>query len=323
MIFQGSSRPVAAVIGCGRMGLIRAAAAQQLGVDVEFFVDPSAERREFILQRFPRAVAFDNVDALDWRRVDAVFICIPPGLRTAAAEAAITTRTNALIEKPIAVSADQATRLLELQQLYGGLVAVGYMNRCRPTIKEVRRTLRDSILGVVGLWAGTDYQKDWWLDESASGGPFNEQGTHLVDLARFMLQDVSLVSAMRDGASENAEATVAAVMRSGFGRLASLFYTRAAAQKSISFSVLTSVGTIRWSGWDFKLVENTTGIPLQDSDEDIFLEETRAFFQAAIDGTGDVGCDLMDAFESQMAMEAIKASLRSGVPTAPRCAIRS
>lgn len=322
MLFRGSSRPRAAVIGCGRMGLVRAAAAQQVGAEVAFFVDPSVERRAIMLQHFPRAVGFENVEALDWQRIDAVFICTPPGLRTAAAEAAITTRTTTMLEKPIAVNADDATKLLELQQLYGGLVAVGYMNRCRSAIREVRRDLGASILGVVALWAGADYKKDWWLDPAASGGPFNEQGTHMVDLARFMLQDVSLVSAMRDDLDNGAESTVAAILRSGCGRLASLFYSRKAAHKSISFSVLTTVGIVRWAGWEFKLAENTTGLALSDSDEDIFLQETREFLRAAFDGPREVACDLKDALESQMVMEALKASLRSRDYVAPNYAAR-
>jgi myo-inositol 2-dehydrogenase/D-chiro-inositol 1-dehydrogenase len=301
-----------AVIGCGRMGKIRAQAARDLGAEVKIVVDPMLERRASMQAMYPSTVALEDVGQLDWSSVAAAFICTPPGQREEAVHAAMIAGTALMIEKPVGVSAESANGLIDLQKRYGNLVAVGYMNRSRPSIRRARTLLlSEEPLGLAAHWIGSEYRTDWWLDHRSSGGPFNEQGTHLVDLVRYLLGDIEAVISLGHGTAQK-EVTLGAVLRSRRGCVATILYSWGAQSKNIELNVFTGRGSLRWSGWEFKLVENTTDLPISDEAcDDIFLLETERFL-GAVRGNGTVECDLQDALRSQMLVDAIKQATIGG-----------
>ncbi|MFY9631808.1 MAG: Gfo/Idh/MocA family oxidoreductase [Candidatus Cybelea sp.] len=301
-----------AVIGCGRMGKVRAQAARHLGAEVTVLVDPMLDRRASMHAMFPRAMVLEDVGQFDWSSVAAAFICTPPGQREEAVHAGMLAGTALMIEKPVGVSAARANGLIELQKRHRNVVAVGYMNRSRPSIKRARTLLlSEKPLGLAAHWIGSEYRTDWWLDHRSSGGPFNEQGTHLVDLVRCLLGEVETVTSLGHGTAQK-EVTLGAVLRSRRGGIATILYSWGADNKNIELNLFTGRGTLRWSGWEFKLVENTTALPISDEEiDDVFLLETERFLGAAR-GNGTVECDLQDAVRSQMLVDAIRQSMILG-----------
>ncbi|MGB6521153.1 MAG: Gfo/Idh/MocA family oxidoreductase [Candidatus Cybelea sp.] len=301
-----------AVIGCGRMGKVRAQAARHLGAQVKVVIDPMLERRASMQAMFPTATGLADVRQFDWSSVAAAFICTPPGQREEAVQAGMIAGTALMIEKPVGISAGAADGLIELQKRYRNVVAVGYMNRSRPSIKRARALLlSEKPLGLAAHWIGSEYRTDWWLDDRSSGGPFNEQGTHLVDLVRYLLGDVEAVTSLGQGPAQK-EVTLGAVLRSRRGGIATILYSWGADNKNIELSLFTGRGALRWSGWEFRLVENTTALPIcDDAIDDVFLLETERFL-GAVRGNGSVECDLQDAVRSQMLVDAVKQSMILG-----------
>ena len=47
-----------------------------------------------------------------------------------------------------------------------------------------------AVLGAAGNWVNASYAVPWWGRRELSGGPVNEQATHLVDLARHLVGEV-------------------------------------------------------------------------------------------------------------------------------------
>jgi myo-inositol 2-dehydrogenase/D-chiro-inositol 1-dehydrogenase len=301
-----------AVIGCGRMGKVRAQAARHSGAEVKIVVDPILERRDSMHAMFPTATALEDVRQFDWSSVAAAFICTPPGQREEALHAGMIAGTALMIEKPVGVSAGSANGLIDLQKRYRNVIAVGYMNRSRPSIKRAHKLLlSEKPLGLTAHWIGSEYRTDWWLDHRSSGGPFNEQGTHLVDLVRYLLGDVEAVTSLCHGTAQK-EVTLGAVLRSRRGGIATILYSWGADNKNIELNLFTGRGTLRWSGWEFRLVENTTALPISDEEvDDVFQLETERFL-GAVRGNGTVECDLQDAVRSQILVDAIKQSMILG-----------
>lgn len=214
------------------------------------------------------------------------------------------------VEKPIALSAAHAAPTLERLAGAMAITAVGYMNRYRPSVQAARDALSGTtVLGLSAHWVGGRYAVPWWSDDAHSGGPINEQTTHLVDLARYLVDDVVEVQAI--GASEAAAVT----LRFANGVLGSLLYTCQAKQKAIGMHVIGEDTRVTLDGWDFRLRgEDGRLFPEGDADRNqIFELEVAAFFDAIHKGSTDpILSDFADAMRTQNTVDAIRRALGSG-----------
>lgn len=293
-----------AVLGCGRMGKIRLAAIQRLGARVVGVHDPLDGAAA---EAAPGVPHFETLDNLPLDELDAVFLCTPPDRRSQVERACIESGTAFFVEKP--VGPDAAAALVTRQHLRKSpvLTAAGYMNRYRRSVRELRDALRDErVLGLSGKWVGGAYQRDWWLDASRSGGPVNEQATHLVDLVRFLAGEIASVVALGDGPA-GVHCSVALTLESG--ARATLLYSCEAAEKSISMEAVTPTGTRRLDNWTF----SAAGVQDDEDPNEVFAVETEAFLKAvATKDAGSILCDYEDALRTQLAVDAIHHSMASG-----------
>lgn len=248
-----------------------------------------------------------TVDApgnLPYSDLDAIFVCTPPGNRGGVERAAIEAEVPFLVEKPIAIAAAAAEPVLEALSRKPVIHAVGYMNRYRASLQYARRILANCrLLGIIGFWAGRKYEVPWWLDPLLSGGPVNEQATHMLDVCRYLAGDVEAI----EGVSQTV-LRVAATLRFWNGCLGTVFYSCEARDKQIGFRIITSEGGLELSGWDFRMSSNSIdGTIPADHDEDIFLKETTRFLAAV--RTGDrslIACTFEDAYRTQCLIDAIR-----------------
>src|SRR5690606_11824369 len=110
---------------------------------------------------------------------------------------AFESKVHLFIEKPVGLSADDGEVLLRALNKSPVVTAVGYMNRYRPSVQRVRQAVRSGrILGVVAHWAGRRYAVPWWDNPARSGGPINEQCTHVIDLCRYLVGEVCSIHAL-------------------------------------------------------------------------------------------------------------------------------
>ncbi|MCA8948096.1 MAG: Gfo/Idh/MocA family oxidoreductase [Planctomycetes bacterium] len=298
-----------AIFGCGRMGKTRARCIEQLGGRIAFAydVDPGAART-----LGGGARVLDAPGDLDLDALDALFVCTPPGDRGTVELAALRHGHAVFVEKPLAVDLDAARPWVEAAAAGAGVTAVGYMNRYRSAVERALAVVRDEPpLLLCGVWASGKYARDWWLDPARSGGPLNEQMSHLLDLLRALGGEIATVAAAGP-TSDPRTATDAAVALTFAGDHAgTIAYSCRAETKGIGLRVVTPSRTVQLEGWDFR----DAATP---DDEDPFLAETAAFLAAAASKAAPhPRSEIADAARTQAVADAVAEALRSGRRVAP------
>lgn len=306
-----------AIVGCGRMGRQRARAALGLGARVVALHDEDVARADELAALAPGSTVVKDWRDLDFAALDAVFVCTPPHARGPVELAALDAGVPVFVEKPLALSAPHTDALHDVLRRTSVITAVGYMNRYRPSVVRARDALHGrAVLGMSASWAGGRYAVPRWADDARSGGPINEQATHLVDLARYLVGDIREVHAIADergGPAATTEA-IAVTLRFASGGLGSLFYSCQAPQKWINLQVFGESAHVFLDGWDFRLRQDDGRLfPDVPADRDeIFTIEVAAFFDALRTGSRDsIRSDVLDAIETQRAVDAIRRSLVS------------
>jgi predicted dehydrogenase len=301
------------IVGCGRMGREHARTSRLLEAQVTLVCDNDVERAGGLQADWPESRLVEDPRQIDWSALDAVFVCTPPFARGPVEAAAIEAGVPFFVEKPVGLTADQCLPLLEALERRPVVHSVGYMNRYRPSIQEVRRCLDGRrLIGIRCHWVGPPYRPAWWLQADGSGGPFNEQCTHLVDICRYLLGEIVEVTAVAGGFPErpDIDATVAVALQFEGGACGTVLYSCLGTEKDIGVDVQSAEGRLVLRGWDMQLVaeDAPAAAPV-----DIFLREAEAFFSAIRSGDqGQVLCSLKDALQTQSAVDAVKRALRSG-----------
>jgi predicted dehydrogenase len=167
------------------------------------------------------------------------------------------------------------------------------------------------MIGISAYWVGRKYAVPWWLDSKASGGPINEQATHLLDTCRYLAGEGETVEAVSGTAVPMLRCAATLTFRTGCS--GTIFYSCEAQDKQIGFRVIAEEGGLELTGWDLRLSSNTIdGTLPDDQTEDIFVKETGRFFQAVREGDSRlVECTFQDAFKTQLLMDSM---LRVGSP---------
>jgi myo-inositol 2-dehydrogenase / D-chiro-inositol 1-dehydrogenase len=307
-----------AMIGCGRMGMLRAEGIARFGGTVVAAADPDAARAQALAARFPGCRVLRDPSELSMKGLDALFICTPPSERGDLERHAVRSGVALFLEKPLALSLRHAEPLLQAIRSTGAITAVGYMSRYRPSVLSLRSDLeRTSVLGATGCWVNAAYQVPWWSDPARSGGPINEQATHLVDLSRFLLGEVDVVSAVPATVSGLAAPSIGASILLEFrtGTVANLFYSCSAAEKRIGFEVFTPAGALTLDGWDLRRIDPGTRQPVDPpfaERYDVFHRETAGFLGAVLSGhRAEILSDVEDASRTQAVVDAIIRALAS------------
>ena len=181
-------------------------AQRHLGVleslpDVELvgFADTDFNRAVEAAARYGARAYGDHDGLLSDTSLDAVYICIPPFAHGAAERAVIARGLPFFVEKPISLDLDLAERLAAEIAAAGLITAVGYHWRYLDTVDEARRTLAERPARLLsGYWLDQTPPPQWWWHADQSGGQMVEQTTHILDLARYLVGDVTSVYGLAD-----------------------------------------------------------------------------------------------------------------------------
>ena len=132
-------------------------------------------------------LAFDDLDAfVRDGKPDAVIVTVPPHRHGEIENRLINDAIPFLVEKPLSADRITAERIAEAIARRGNLVVgVGYHWRALEPVPAVRAALAGRSLRLVAGRFHVGLPKaSWWRRQDESGGQFNEQACHLVDLAR-------------------------------------------------------------------------------------------------------------------------------------------
>jgi len=211
----------------------------------------------------------------DWRAlverddIDVVDICTPPGTHAAIIEAAAEAGKDIFCEKPLATSYADARRALVAVEKTGVRHAIGFNYRRLPAVSLMAEMIANDELGDIHLWRGTwlsdefvdpDIGFDWRFESSMGGSTIGDLGSHLIDLATWMLgpvQDVSAISSTfvrsrnDEGRPRDVEVDDAssALLRFSSGVQGTMEVARAAPRRPCDFTVEVngSKGTVMFS----------------------------------------------------------------------------
>ena len=184
------------VIGCGNMGTSHARAYHQLdGFEIVGLVSRKAESREKLSQELGGYPTFGNFEtALTATKPDAVSINTYPDTHAAYIRAALNANAHIFVEKPLALTVEEAQSLVRLASEKEKKMVVGYILRVHPAwakFVEIARTLGKPLVMRMNLnqqSAGNHWYTHKQLMNSMS--PIVDCGVHYVDVMCLMTRSV-------------------------------------------------------------------------------------------------------------------------------------
>ena len=186
-----------AVVGTGFIGRVHARSARLAGARLVGVAgsSPASGQRAADELGAERAYA-SGEELVEADGIDVVHISTPNHLHEPLALKALAAGKHVVCEKPLALDAAGAQRIAEAAAGAGRVVAVPFVYRFHPMIREARARVAAGDLGRIRLLHGS-YQQDWllgpddvnWRVDAALGGAsraFADIGSHWCDLVEFV-----------------------------------------------------------------------------------------------------------------------------------------
>lgn len=200
-----------ALIGCGRISPNHIAAAKQNNLEFVALCDICADNMEDKILKFELGNIHQYADykeMLAMEKPELVAIATESGKHAQIALDCIENHCNLIIEKPIALSMEDADAIIEKAKKYNVKVCACHQNRFNKSVRKIREAVEKKRFG--RLFYGTahirwcrDYEyysrAKWRGTWDQDGGALMNQCIHNIDLLRWMMGDeVSEVVAMTD-----------------------------------------------------------------------------------------------------------------------------
>jgi UDP-N-acetylglucosamine 3-dehydrogenase len=183
-----------AILGAGFMGSAHAANYRALEgrVRVKTVASRTLERAVRVAETVGAGATTDLDAAIRDPEVDAVDICLPTLLHRDAAERAFAAGKHVFLEKPIALTPEDADAIIRAAAQSGRLLMVGLVLRFWPEYAELQRLVAARELGqplavnTHRLSPPADWN-DWMKDASQSGGVAVDMAIHDFDQLNWLL----------------------------------------------------------------------------------------------------------------------------------------
>jgi len=121
--------------------------------------------------------------------VQLVYIATPPFLHHEQARDALRAGKHVIVEKPLALTMEQADELVSIAREARLLLVTNLMQRYNPLFGQIRKLVDSKLLGDVLRGTFENYACDeglepdhWFWDRTKSGGIFIEHGVHFFDM---------------------------------------------------------------------------------------------------------------------------------------------
>ena len=167
-----------------------------------------------------QAETYSSVEALCGSpSVDAIYIATPTQYHTEHVLLALEHGKHVVVEKPMALSLDDADRMIRAAEAHDRQLVVGHSHSFEPAIRKMREIVQSGALGRVRMlhnWCFTDWlyrpRNTEELDTRLGGGVTFRQGSHQFDILRFigggLLRSVRAMTARGDAQRPTEDAHV-------------------------------------------------------------------------------------------------------------------
>lgn len=203
------SRPfTVAIVGCGWAGQRHARAFRARGAAVRWAIDTNEQRAAAIAEGEENCgVSVDLHVALDDPELDAIDICLPHNLHAEVAIEAAASAKHVLCEKPLAVSLEEADRMIAAADARGMILMVAENVVFSPLYQLARDLLSSGAIGKPALVQVSracyledsfTQERPWFMDEKAAGGGMMMSGgIHDFQKLRMIVGEITSVYARR------------------------------------------------------------------------------------------------------------------------------
>lgn len=294
----------AAILGCG--GIASRHAQNLTAMEGKFrlvaFADSIEERASSFAATYTgseAAVYTDHRAMFDDCPLDAVFICLPPHAHSGEVERAAQQGVHVFIEKPIALNAVDAWRMVAAAESAGIVSQVGFMYRFGTAIATLKQMIDSGEAGLAGLMSTRYFcnalHAPWWRQQDKSGGQLVEQVIHMVDLMRYLMGEADSVYSIQrnlyhhdvpDYTVEDVSGTVISFRQGGIG----VIYASNNAipgQWINDYKVVTARVTAEFTDANHALFTYTAGEVRTEqvaANSDVYVRETLDFYDAIVAG---------------------------------------
>jgi myo-inositol 2-dehydrogenase / D-chiro-inositol 1-dehydrogenase len=185
------------MVGAGAVATRHVRTLQAMdGVRVAAVADPAVERAHDLAELAGAAAYASHLDMLERERLDAVYVCVPPFAHGPPELAVIDAGLPLFVEKPVAIDLETAEAIaarLARRQL---VTCTGYHWRWLDIFDRAAGLLAANPARLVSCaWLDKVPPPAWWGRRDGSGGQTVEQTTHVLDLARALVGEVTEVHA--------------------------------------------------------------------------------------------------------------------------------
>lgn len=225
-----------ASIGLGWWGKELARAGKAAGVDVvSCYARAEAARRDFAAE-VGCGAASSLEDVLTDAAIDAVLIATSHRSHRELVEAAARAGKHIFIEKPLALSVEDARACVQAATAAGIVLQVGFQRRRHPAHREIKRLIDDGAIGDIEFLEANHSLPNripshaWrWDEEESPLGSMTSLGIHQIENFHYLAGPITRVCAVsRPGRSVSIDEATAMVFEfssGAVGTLVSSFFT--------------------------------------------------------------------------------------------------
>lgn len=193
-----------ALIGCGRIAVNHIKAALNNKLDIVAVCDILPEKMEALLEKFDlQSDGFikrytDYKEMIETEKPELASIATESGIHAEIALYCIDKGVNVIIEKPMAMSMEDADKIIKAAEEKNVKVSACHQNRFNVAIQELRKALEAGRFGKLShgsihvRWNrdhGYYDQASWRGTWAQDGGALMNQCIHGIDLLRWMMGD--------------------------------------------------------------------------------------------------------------------------------------
>ena len=327
-----------ALVGCGRiskrhselLGENQIAGAQLVAV-----CDKIVSKAQVIADKYSIPVYSCLHDMMKAEKIDVVVVLTESGLHAQHTIDLAPYGAHVVVEKPMALTLDDADAMIEACDKYGVKLFVVKQNRFNVPIVQLRKALDQGrfgklIMGTVRVrWCRSQayYDQDSWRGTWAyDGGVLTNQASHHVDLLEWMMGDVESVFAKSKHALADIEAedTAVVILKFRNGALGVIEATTAIRPKDLegSISILGETGSVEVGGFAVNEMKTWNFSATLDGDSDVIEKYSvnppnvygfghQAYYEHVVDCLDNDTAQLVDGLQGRKSLELINAIYES------------
>lgn len=322
-----------AIIGCGRIAKKHLEVVHtNKNLDLISVCDINEEKAKKTAKSMNVKYYTNYIKMLQNEKIDIVSILTPSGLHAKHTIDAANYKKHVIVEKPMALTLDDADKMIEACDINGVKLFVVKQNRYNKPVQKLRAAIVNNRFGKIVLatvrvrWCRTQkyYDMDDWRGTwKYDGGVLANQASHHIDLLEWMVGEVESVFAKSNTSLVEIETedTAVATLKFRNGALGIIEATTAARPKDLegSLSILGEKGSVEIGGfavnsvkhWQFSDSTKEDIESFNQNPPDIYGFGHKKYYENVIASLQNNTKALVDGLEGRKSLELITAIYES------------